>query len=539
MSEKSRTYSLWFEILVGFLAILLLLVGLFLYVLNEPERLVSAQEAQLGRELDEAMTIYAENCSVCHGVDGAGIGATPPLDNPALRESESDALGKIISRGLYNTAMPAWSQEDGGVLSDFQIEEAVKLIQFGDWNAVQDRVVNLGMAPLVPFASEPDPEVLAALEGSPEGDALARGITVFANECVACHGSDGMGTSLAPALNDPIVRSKTEDEIQRTILNGVPNTLMAPWGNALTDEELADVVGLIMNWDAVPIGAVPAAEVNIPVTEESLMLGEEMFATYCSGCHGPEGQGTQRAPSLNVKGFLENTSDGAIEQIITLGVPGTAMPAWGDRMTDAQIQAITGFIRSWEPTAPEVAEPTRVRGPWWQTTGSTPPKGQEQDQGQGHQGGGPPAWAGKGSGRNGRRGTANGTVGENPLSPDYQATEPAWGFETPLLENGEGNNSLPGEQVPSLTGQPLTELPPGQQPNQLPDSQTDIMGDEGNHVEGEIPPWIEVKATNEEQSSFDLRGWVLFGGIVSAALILIFGGLIGLWWIAKKRDNMR
>ncbi|HRK90879.1 MAG TPA: cytochrome c, partial [Anaerolineales bacterium] len=49
------------------------------------------------------------------------------------------------------------------------------------------------------------------------------------------------------------------------------------------------------------------------------------------------------------------------------GVPGTAMPTWGDRMTEAEIQAIVGFIRQWEATAPEVATLTRPGGggpPW-------------------------------------------------------------------------------------------------------------------------------------------------------------------------------
>jgi hypothetical protein len=95
-----------------------------------------------------------------------------------------------------------------------------------------------------------------------------------------------------------------------------------------------------------------------------------------------------RAPSLNVKGFLTDTNDAAIQQIITLGVPGTAMPAWGDRMTEAEIRAIVGFIRSWEPTAPDVAEPARGGGsPWWQSGGNQTPGGQ---------GGGPP-WLRSGS----------------------------------------------------------------------------------------------------------------------------------------------
>jgi hypothetical protein len=97
-----------------------------------------------------------------------------------------------------------------------------------------------------------------------------------------------------------------------------------------------------------------------------------LFATSCSRCHGPEDQGSQRAPALNEIGFLTSTTDLAIQQIVTLGVPGTSMPAWGDRLTDSEIQAVVGFMRSWEPTAPAVAEPARVQGPWWQDSIAIP-----------------------------------------------------------------------------------------------------------------------------------------------------------------------
>ena len=95
----------------------------------------------------------------------------------------------------------------------------------------------------------------------------------------------------------------------------------------------------------------------IPTTEESIALGSQLYSANCSRCHGPDGQGKPIAPSLNVKSFLTGATDQAVQQIVTLGVPGTARPAWGDRMTEAEIQAIVGFIRQWEATAPEVAQP--------------------------------------------------------------------------------------------------------------------------------------------------------------------------------------
>lgn len=364
------------EYLVGILATLMIAAGLLAYALQEPQRIVLAQEAQQAADLDQAMTLYAENCAVCHGLAGEGIGATPALANPALREADASVLFKTIARGLFNTGMPAWSQEDGGPLSDYQIGQLVTLLQYGDWQLTQDRVVNLGLAPLVPFTTEPDPTILESLASLPGGDLMIQGVTLYAANCVACHGADGLGSALAPALNDPAVREKTEAEIERIIQTGIPSTLMAGWGSVLAVEEVAALTTLIDRWDEVPQGAVPEPNRPLAVTAESLALGEELYAQYCSRCHGPEGQGTQRAPALNVQSFLTDTSDAAMQQIITLGVPDTAMPAWGDRMPESDIQAIVGFIRSWEPNAPEVAQPVRIGGPWWAgQTGSTLPSG--------------------------------------------------------------------------------------------------------------------------------------------------------------------
>lgn len=355
------------EALIGLLATMMIATALFLVVLNEPARLETAQQSQLESDLDSAATLYAENCSVCHGIAGEGIGATPALDNSALRSSDPQVLQKVIARGLYDTAMPAWSLEDGGPLGDYAINTLVELIQFGDWQQVSERVVDLGLAPRIPFTAEPDPTILQQIASLPDGDLLVNGIQLYAKQCVACHGADGLGSTLAPALNDPAVREKPLEEIERIILQGVPGTLMASWQKTLTSDDLSALVTLITRWGEVPVGAIPAPDRPVPVTEASLALGEQLFATNCSRCHGPEGQGSQRAPALNVKGFLSETGDMAIQQIITLGVPNTSMPAWGDRMTEAEIQAVVGFIRSWEPTAPEVAQPTRIRGPWWQS----------------------------------------------------------------------------------------------------------------------------------------------------------------------------
>lgn len=365
--NENRTHTL--EVLLGILGTLLIVVALGLYILQEPARLEQAQSDILAAQLDDAMTLYAENCAVCHGLNGEGIGATPRLDNPGLRSMSFDDLYKVIARGRFDTAMPAWSKDDGGPLSDYQIEELVALIQSGDWQETGDRVVNLGLAPLIPFTAEPDPALVAAVASLPNGATLQTAIGTYAAQCVACHGADGLGTGIAPALNDPAVREKSAEELLRTITYGSPGTLMAGWSNVLSSEDISAMVTLIQRWDELPSGLIPAPDVPVPTTEESIALGAELYSANCARCHGPEGQGKPIAPSINVKSFLTNTSDQALQQIITLGVPGTAMPAWGDRMTPAEIQAIVGFIRQWKETAPEVAQPLGPRsgqgGPPW------------------------------------------------------------------------------------------------------------------------------------------------------------------------------
>lgn len=384
MNIKNRTRL--FEILAGLLATQLIVFALAIYMLNEPTRIAESQTQIMTAQLEDAMTLYAQNCSVCHGLSGEGLGATPPLNSDALRTMSYDDITKTVARGRFNTAMPAWSKEDSGPLSDYQISELVGLVQSGDWTATQDRVVNLGLAPLVPFTTDPDPALLAIVATLPDGLTLQTAVGIYSINCVACHGADGLGTSIAPALNAETVRAKTADELTRTVTYGNAGTLMAGWSNVLTTEEIAAMVTLIERWDEVPAGILPAPNVPIPTTEESIALGGSLFSANCSRCHGPEGQGTQRAPALNVKAFLTNTGDLAIQQIVTNGVPGTAMPAWGDRMTETDIQAIVGFIRQWEATAPEVAVPARAGGggPPWMRNNSTTATGQQSTQGQGH-----------------------------------------------------------------------------------------------------------------------------------------------------------
>lgn len=84
--------------------------------------------------------------------------------------------------------------------------------------------------------------------------------------------------------------------------------------------------------------------------------GEELFGISCSSCHGVSGEGGT-APALNSKQFLQSATDGQIELLIAVGVPGSQMNAYSQDfagpLTSEQIRAITIYLRSLEETAPD------------------------------------------------------------------------------------------------------------------------------------------------------------------------------------------
>jgi len=211
----------------------------------------------------------------------------------------------------------------------------------------------------------------------PNGAALANGVQLFASNCIACHGANGEGTPLAPALNDPVIRTdRTADQLNKTVSLGSPGTVMADWNQKLSATEITDLVTLIQHWDQLPANTIPEPPAQpIIVTEKLLATGQTLYTQNCSRCHGTDGQGTRRAPALNVQTFFDKvTSDAAMIQIVSSGVPGTAMPAWGDRLSMSEIDAIVAYVRSWAATAPAVAtaQTTGGGGPPWQRTGTTP-----------------------------------------------------------------------------------------------------------------------------------------------------------------------
>ncbi len=91
--------------------------------------------------------------------------------------------------------------------------------------------------------------------------------------------------------------------------------------------------------------------------------GRDLYARYCSVCHGLEGKGGRvasiRTPTLNQADVLAVASDGFYRTIIEKGRSSTRMPAWGagyGNLGDDEIDRIVGHLRSWEPEGPRLSD---------------------------------------------------------------------------------------------------------------------------------------------------------------------------------------
>ncbi len=351
---------------MGFLATLLIAIVVGFNMLREEQRQENALIELRVDAVTAGIDMYAENCAICHGAAGEGLGATPPLASLGVREMDADMLFKTIERGRYNTTMAAYGVKEGGIFTDAQIDHLIAMIQYVNWDAVEVRVAELGLTPPEMVVMELSDETLQSVRDLPGGETLASGLSVYASKCAACHGAHAEGTALAPALNTDELRTRmTDTDLVRVTANGVPGTLMAGWRGALADDEIDNVTQLIRRWPEIETAGIelPVIEAEpVDMSPEAIAQGEWLFNLTCSQCHGTGAYGSPMAPALNSQRFLADTPDAAMRQIIAQGVTGTSMPAWGGRLTDRDIDALVAYLRSLEPTAPATAN-TATAGP--------------------------------------------------------------------------------------------------------------------------------------------------------------------------------
>ncbi len=97
--------------------------------------------------------------------------------------------------------------------------------------------------------------------------------------------------------------------------------------------------------------------------DELMAKGEQVYATYCSACHQPQGQGLPPAfPALagNANMIEASGLHGHIERVL-YGKSGTAMPGFAETLSAADIAAVVTYERNaWGNDAGDVVQPETI-----------------------------------------------------------------------------------------------------------------------------------------------------------------------------------
>ena len=201
-----------------------------------------ARQVRPATSPDEGFAVYQENCSVCHGDDGAGavwgqesLASAPRNFTTAAAKVElsRDRMVAAVSFGKPGTPMPGFATQ----LDKRQIAAVVDYVRTTFMRDTGTRSVS--------FDSQHERNMPDNLVGD-----AARGQAFYLTNCVACHGINGDGNGprayfifprprnfLDPATRQIFDRSRLFVGIR----DGVKGKEMPAWGKVLGDQDIVDI----------------------------------------------------------------------------------------------------------------------------------------------------------------------------------------------------------------------------------------------------------------------------------------------------------
>ena len=207
-------------------------------------------------------------------------------------------------------------------------------------------VVGLGLG--VANANAAMPEKGASAE---KQDAAA----LYLNNCAVCHGEKGDGNTPARSGMFPKPRNFTTPEAAieltrqrmiKSVTEGRPGTAMMAHKKRLTGQQIELIVDYIRSH----FMQVSVAETGAPA---EVSLGEKIYTSNCSVCHGDNGNTAFWAKNgLNPppRDFTSPEAQGNLTRArmvnsVTNGRPGTGMMPFNKRLSRDEINEVVSFIR--------------------------------------------------------------------------------------------------------------------------------------------------------------------------------------------------
>jgi len=157
--------------------------------------------------------------------------------------------------------------------------------------------------------------------------------TLYAQNCAGCHGKDGKGNSALGLANPVYLHIASDDIIRRATASGIKNSQMPAFaksaGGTLTDEQIEILVHEIRaRWANSNASAGPIPPPYAAAGPGNANAGVAAYATFCVGCHGPDGKGTPKGSSIVEDSFLALVTDQNLRTTVIAGRPDLGHPDW-------------------------------------------------------------------------------------------------------------------------------------------------------------------------------------------------------------------
>jgi mono/diheme cytochrome c family protein len=209
-------------------------------------------------------------------------------------------------------------------------DDALRQLAFeGPLNAHPAKSRRVHDAPVLPAPAAPD-----------------RGRRLYGDHCASCHGPLGEGNgpgaaTLRPRPTNLVEHEYTDERLADVLWNGVWGTAMPAWRDWPL-EDLAALRDVVQGFGVSSQDQASAAVLD--------GIGARVYAANCAQCHGETGGGDGSAAAellMDPTDFRrQRPSQAEGLRALQSGVEGTPMAPWTSRLSNAEMLAVTVYVRS-------------------------------------------------------------------------------------------------------------------------------------------------------------------------------------------------